>query len=201
MKKLLLIPVLFAAVMVQAQEKPKQSLKDLLYSGKLKKDSSGVIRSTDDLSQKIDTSTKKQVISAETVKPVEKKAEANAPANTSNIISDTAVAVDNTEAVTTASAPSAKTNTKIWKEYTDNLVKEFGNEILKSKQLKKGIYFVLIDYAIETDGAVTINSVVSTPENAFLQAQVKQYLDTNPVKLNPVAKKVNRRQQFTISKD
>ena len=38
-----------------------QSLKDLLYSGKLKKDSNTVIRKGDDLSSKIDTSTKKPV--------------------------------------------------------------------------------------------------------------------------------------------
>ena len=36
-----------------------QSLKDLLYGGKLKNDSNSVVRKTDDLSTKIDTSTKK----------------------------------------------------------------------------------------------------------------------------------------------
>ncbi|HYC27296.1 MAG TPA: hypothetical protein VEB42_00755, partial [Chitinophagaceae bacterium] len=53
-----------------------QSLKDLLYSGKLKKDSSGVIRKTDDLSSKIDTVQKTSVVqeapktsSTEKVKP------------------------------------------------------------------------------------------------------------------------------------
>src|SRR6266498_3909012 len=58
MKNLILIIFLLgAAFAVKAQEK-KQSLKDLLYGGKLKKDSTGVIRSTDDLSKKIDTNTK-----------------------------------------------------------------------------------------------------------------------------------------------
>src|SRR5438874_6982546 len=59
MKTLVLVLLIFGAFTVQAQQ--KQSLKDLLYSGKLKKDSTGVIRSTDDLSAKIDTSTKKNV--------------------------------------------------------------------------------------------------------------------------------------------
>src|SRR4051812_37752119 len=36
-----------------------QSLKDLLYSGKLKSDSNSVVRATDDLKSKIDTSTRK----------------------------------------------------------------------------------------------------------------------------------------------
>src|SRR6476646_8127289 len=63
MKYCLFVFVLLAAITAEAQQ--KQSLKDLLYSGKLKRDSSGVIRSTDDLSTKIDTSTKKP---ADTVK-------------------------------------------------------------------------------------------------------------------------------------
>ena len=59
MKTLILVVFLLGgALVVQAQE--KQSLKDLLFSGKLKKDSTGVIRSTDDLSKKIDTSSKKE---------------------------------------------------------------------------------------------------------------------------------------------
>src|SRR5690349_13013054 len=56
-KKLFLLLSVMAAIGVKAQdEKPK--LKDLLYGGKLKKDSSGVIRKTDDLAANIDTSYK-----------------------------------------------------------------------------------------------------------------------------------------------
>src|SRR5689334_22124619 len=72
MKHLILISFLFAAASAQAQQ--KQSLKDLLYGGKLKKDSSGVIHSTDDLSAKIDTTTKKE--------PEAVKAAAPAPVTT-----------------------------------------------------------------------------------------------------------------------
>src|SRR6476646_5885520 len=70
MKNLFLAILLFAGFAAQAQEKEKQSLKSLLFSGKLKKDSSGVIRSTDDLSSKIDTSTKKEVAAAPVTKPL-----------------------------------------------------------------------------------------------------------------------------------
>src|SRR5579885_1837604 len=66
---LILISVVFIGISANAQEKPK--LKDLLYSGKLKKDSSGVIRSTDDLSSKIDTTTKKDSIAVVKAKPAD----------------------------------------------------------------------------------------------------------------------------------
>src|SRR5436190_12579758 len=77
MKNMILVIFLIGgAFAVQAQE--KQSLKDLLFSGKLKKDSTGVIRSTDDLSKKIDTSTKKEAQSVNTNAPVNVQQENNA---------------------------------------------------------------------------------------------------------------------------
>ena len=57
MKKSLLFLLMVAAFSAGAQQ--KQSLKDLLYGGKLKLDSTAVIRKSDDLSTKIDTAAKK----------------------------------------------------------------------------------------------------------------------------------------------
>src|SRR5688500_12050673 len=54
MKKAIVFLFLIIAVSADAQ-----SLKDLLYSGKLKKDSNVVIRKGDDLSSRIDTGQKK----------------------------------------------------------------------------------------------------------------------------------------------
>jgi hypothetical protein len=215
MKVLILSYFLICTLAVQAQEK-KQSLKDLLYSGKLKKDSSGVIRSTDDLSSKIDTSTKKPV-EAEKPKPVNPPDEAAKPAfiprkDTANV---TVASLDTSNAVVDISKPEAapvtavpaKTNTKLWKEYIDAMVKTLNAEALKSKQIKKDTYYVSIDYEIGTDGMVTVAGVNSTPANAFLQSQVKQYLDTNPLQLNPTLdgsnqpKKVKRKQNFGITKE
>src|ERR1044071_2454821 len=56
MKKSILIILLISTFSVNAQ-----SIKDLLYGGKLKTDSGTVIRKGDDLSSKIDTSKKKPV--------------------------------------------------------------------------------------------------------------------------------------------
>jgi len=225
MKTLVLALLIFGAFTVQAQQ--KQSLKDLLYSGKLKKDSSGVIRSTDDLSSKIDTTTKKvpDPVKPEPAKPqpvatVQAKQPAVIKADTAAALNNTVTETkDNTvatdvapiaapvAAATPATGTAGKTNTKLWKEYTDTLMKILKAEVLNSKQIKKNTYFLMVDYEIGTDGQVTVTNVSSEPANAFLQAQVKQVMDSTPLLLNPVLdsanqpKKVKKKQQITITKD
>jgi hypothetical protein len=220
---LILISVVFIGISAKAQE--KQKLKDLLYSGKLKKDSTGVIRSTDDLSSKIDTTTKKDTIAVVKAKPADvapmtldqQQALVRGDAATTNTAnansSNTTTAKTADEVKTETAAPPAvasapKTNTKLWREYTDSLTKTLKEEALKSKQVKKDTYFILVEYEIAPDGQVTVDAVNSTPGNAFLQAQIKQIMDTTPLKLNALpdnggqgAKKVKRKQQFTITKD
>jgi hypothetical protein len=213
MKNLILTALLFGSFALQAQE--KQSLKDLLYSGKLKKDSTGVIRSTDDLSKKIDTSSKKEVQPVKTNVPgnilPDKNAVAAKADSNGNMLPTgadvVATKVDSASVATVAPTVPAKSNTRLLKEYTDSLVRTLTDEALKSKQIKKGTYFLMADYEIETDGQVTFTNVTSTPENAFLQAQVKQIMDSTPLRLNPVTdsnnqpKKVKRKQQFTVTKE
>ncbi len=215
MKYFILISFLIgAALTVQSQEK-KQSLKDLLFSGKLKKDSTGVIRSTDDLSQKIDTTTKKEVQSVNSTSSAanvqQNNTSANAPASTTVVASalDTATMGTDTAAAApvAATVAPAKSNTKLLKEYTDSLVRTLQEGALKSKQIKKNTYYVMVDYEIDTDGQVTFTNVTSTPESSLLQAQVKQILDSTPLRLNPVTdsnnqgKKVKRKQQFSVTKE
>ena len=219
MKYVILIFLIGGALTVQAQEK-KPSLKDLLFSGKLKKDSTGVIRSTDDLSQKIDTTTKKETPS---VNPT--VSSANTPGNvpqdnaavTSKVGTTTTVAatgldpatnkVDTAATVAVAATAPAKSNTKLLREYTDSLVKALQEGPLKAKQIKKDTYYVMLDYEIDADGKVTFTNVTSTPENSFLQAQVTQILDSTPLRLNPITdsssqgKKVKRKQQVVITKE
>ena len=228
MKKLFLLLLLGAAISVQAQdEKPK--LKDLLYGGKLKKDSSGVIRKTDDLSAKIDTGTKKEVAAEQTktvVAPVEdtmKKLAATLPPDTNAVavqqVNTNNAATTGTEtlntateaavvaAPVTAAAAPPKSNTRLWKEYSDSLTLFLKAEAFSSKQIKKETYYMSFDYEIGTDGLVTVINVSSTPSNNYLQAQVKQFLDNTPLKLNPVLdgsgqpKKTKRKQGYTVTKE
>jgi hypothetical protein len=106
-----------------------------------------------------------------------------------------------------ATTPPPKSNTRLLKEYTDSVVRALQDEALKSKQIKKNTYYLMLDYEIDADGQVTFTNVASTPENSFLQAQVKQILDSTPLRLNPVtdsnnqAKKVKRKQQITVTKE
>lgn len=224
---LILISLAYIGVSANAQEKPK--LKDLLFSGKLKKDSTGVVRSTDDLSSKIDTTTKKDTVAVVKAKPadvapmtleqqqamVKGEAISTNSANTNAAtINTTKTSSDEVKTETAASSPAPavsntpKTNTKLWREYTDAITKTLKDEALKSKQIKKDTYFILVEYEIAPDGQVTVDAVNSTPGNAFLQAQIKQLMDSTPLKLNPLAengsqaaKKVKRKQQFTVTKE
>ncbi len=220
--------ILFLLVIVTVTAKA-QSLKDLLYSGKLKNDSNTVIRKTDDLSTKIDTARKKQAEpekpkivatipvdspGSKVAPPVEQAstvAGTTAVAGTTSVAGTTA-AVGTTEAVTTEApvkntAAPVKNNNKIWKEYTDSLSGSLKTEVLSSKKVKKETYYLMVEYEIDTVGAVSVTNVTASPENTFLQEQVKQRILLSPPQLSPVvdssnkARKVKRKYSFNITKE
>src|SRR3954464_15295926 len=105
-----------------------QSLKDLLYSGKLKMDSNTVIRKTDDLSSKIDTS--------------QKKAPDQVKTTVTNITTDTTLKVNNAkvdntksnaavtgQAVPVINQPAAVKDTAIGVVTGGTVVAATGNEV------------------------------------------------------------------------
>jgi hypothetical protein len=215
MKKGIIFFLLIASFSVRAQ-----SLKDLLYSGKLKKDSNTVIRKGDDLSSKIDTSTKKP---ADIEKPKTTQVTGDSLAKQTN-----SSALQTSEASTSVSAAStpapasvgaaavaapgennapAKNNNQVLKEYMDSLVSTLKTDVLPSNKIKKETYYLYVDYEIETDGVVTVTNVVSSPENSFLQQQVKDRILLDAPKLSPVLdssnkpRKVKRKYNFNITKE
>lgn len=208
MKKGILLLLIISAVTANAQA---QSLKDLLYGGKLKKDSNTVIRKGDDLSSKIDTSTKKAA-EPETPKtvatPVESGNRTNAPVD-SAVAGGNAIdpATTSNAVVTTSNTASAKNNNQIWKEYMDSLVSGLKTEVLSSKKMKKGTYYLYVEYEIGTEGQIDVTNVVSSPENSFLQGQVKERLTLATPQLNPVLdsagkpRKVKRKYNFNVTKE
>ena len=177
-----------------------QSLKDALYGGKLKTDSGTVIKKGDDLSSKIDTTKKK---------PVEQeKTKITAVAMDSSITkmtvqTDSAAIVVNKLDNNTVS----KDNNKIWKEFMDTVISTLKQEVMTSKKIKKGDYYVMVDYEIGLDGQVTVTNVFPSPENKYIQEQVKERLSIDTPRLNPVLsgngkpRKVVKRTNFTITKD
>ncbi len=204
MKPLLVLLFLAAGLAADAQ-----TLKELLYSGKLKNDSNTVIRKTDDLSTKIDTGDrKKATVVVDTV------AILNAPIDSSKNINKQA-AIQPTEKKDSSATPEiaveaplpptpaapAKTPTRIWKEYTDSLVVSLHQDVLNSKKIKKDTYFITVDYELDTNGQVDVVNVASTPSNEMLANAIKQRMIDSPPQLGPVAKKVKRKYNFTVVKE
>lgn len=192
MKKAILFLFILSAASASGQ-----NLKDLLFSGKLKKDSTGVVRRTDDLSTKIDTSKK-----IETEKPKTNSTDLKStPTNTSTSITLPTVAV-----TTTPTLP-VKSNNKIWKEYTDSLTNSLKSTVFSSKKVKKETYYFSVEYEIGIDGQTGINNITVSPENDYLLAHVKQQIQGTPPQLNMVLnsanqpQKVKKRYNFFITKE
>ena len=165
-----------------------QSLKDALYSGKLKTDSGTVIRKGEDLSSKIDTTTKKKPAIAErpqTTVVMRDSAGVALPVAEDSAVSTSPVTPVAGEGETTAAA-APKDNNKIWKDYMDELTGTLRTEVMTSKKIKGGTYSVLVEYEIGTDGQVTATNVSSSPENSFLEQQVKERITLTAPQLTPL---------------
>lgn len=206
MKKLLLLVLVMFAINAQSQ-----SLKDLLFSGKMKTDSGTVVRKGEDLKDKVDTTTKKPA-------PVASEKAKTAPVNTDSVktasVSVATPSPVNTEAVKPAEeaapaspqATATRDNNRIWKEFVDTVLGSIKAEVLSSKKIKKGDYSITIDYAINVDGSVTIGNIFVSPESSHLQEQLKERLGIDTPKLSPmmntngVARKVNKRYTALLSK-
>jgi len=205
-----LLPFLFVLI---AGTVNGQSLKDLLFSGKMKNDSNTVHRKGEDLKDKVDTSTKKPA-PAPIVNPV---AGTPVPGSTGKdsllAKAPEVVAVDSAfvgNPAAPVAAPAAvsvtKDNNRLWKEFVDTVISTIKTEAAQNKKFKKGDYTVMVDYTINTDGTVTVGNIYVSPENDFLQLQLKERLNIDTPKLNPVmsssgtARKTNKRYTVVITK-
>lgn len=156
--------------MVNAQ----QTLKDALFGGRLKNDSGSLVKQTDDLKTKIDTSQKKTL----EIKAKDSVAKA--------VVKADSVKLEKIkENVISASREITKDNNTLWKEFVDKLSTEIRAEVLTSKRVKKGNYSVLVDYEIGLDGVVAVNNVSSDPSNSFLEGQIKERIIQGAPKLTP----------------
>ena len=183
---------LFTLILLTFSAK-SQTLKEALYSGRLKADTGAVIRKGDSLkikenmAQKIadDSLSKAQKIIADSIK---KETIAAEKQNAIAAGKDTTAFI-NTDSVSEALAaekPIPADNNKIWKTFIDSVTTVIKSEVISSNKLKKGAYSVLIEYEIKPDGQININSVVSDPQNSFLEGQIKVRLTLDAPQLNPV---------------
>lgn len=207
MKKGMLMLLLLGALFAQGQ-----SLKEALYSGKLKNDPGTVIRKGDTLATKMKDSIAKNAAPADTVVVTA------APVITDTFVIKSPVPVDapvvvatdnKEEAPAAASAPPAaplKDNNALWKDYMATVISSVNTEVLPAKKIKKGTYYAMVSYSIGTDGEVTVGEVTLTPENATLQQGIKARLMDAP-RLSPVLsssgapRKVTKKHSFTLTKE
>lgn len=198
-----------------------QSLKEALFGGKLKNDAGTVIRKGDDLSTKIDSNRKAPVEDLAKAKASNQVLDSSskklsAASNTADL--STTAKTDTTtsslngssasETLATPKEPAAasKDNNALWKAYMDTLNSTLKAEVLSSKKIKSGSYYVLVSYTIGTDGKVDVKDVFVSPENAFLQQQIKDRLAIDVPQLSPVLsdsgtpRKVSKKYNFTLVK-
>ena len=204
------------AILVMAVSANAQTLKDALYGGKLKTDSGTVIRKGDDLTSKMDTSTKKPIAPEKTKMMLVARDSSMTGSRDSSMVGsrDSSMIGLTTQTNSAANTPEVpkenvaapKDNNKIWKDYIDSITLDLKKEVLPSKKIKDGIYSVLIQYEIGIDGQITVNSVSASPESSFLEQQIKERITLSAPQLTPLLsgngkpRVALKKQMLTLSK-
>jgi len=143
-----------------------QSLRDSLFSGKLKADSTLVAKSK----------VNEQKIKQDSIKKVQIDSLKKIGADTTQI---------------TGPAPVEKKeikysdNSRTWKKFTDEYVKIITDEMATSKKIKKGGYTVTLEYEIGTDGVVSAKNIICDPKSEALVALIQERMMPNAPQLAP----------------
>ena len=139
----------------------KKSLRDSLFSGKLKADSA-------------------LVASSKIVKDSSKKTEAE---QVNKIVTDTTAKRDSA----TTEKPELKysDNNKTWKKFTDEYSKIITAEMANSKKVKKGGYTVTLEYEIGIDGVVSTKNIICDPKSETLVNLINERMMPNAPQLAP----------------
>lgn len=208
MKKAFLLLFVFSFCFADAQ-----SLKEALFSGRLKNEPGTVIRKGDDLSDKMVDTTARKAPQRDTVAVIEvaqqqrddsiqgKTSANNATASTTTPVTPIDQKQAPATAETTAPAETAETtvaaepgpevkekvksNRELFKDYMTSMAATLKSEVLSNKKIKKGTYYISLAYTIETDGKVTITDLVVDPKQEFLQQQIKERMEQDSPELNP----------------
>src|SRR5436190_18709237 len=155
MNRLLFLAVLFISSSCFAQK----SLRDSLFSGKLKADSA-------------------LVASSKIVKDSSKKTE---PDQLSKTAADSSV--KQSEAGKTELKYSD--NNKTWKKFTDEYTKIINTEMSNTRKIKKGGYTVTLEYEIGTDGVVSTRNIICDPKSEALIDLINERMMANAPQLAP----------------
>ena len=185
MNRIFLLLVLFVSTNCFSQ-----SLRDSLFSGKLKADSALVAKSkVNEQKQREDSVRRIQIDSLKKI-----------GADTTQL---TAVTPS-----TSVAKPELKyaDNNKTWKKFIDEYKAVITAEMQTSKKIKKGDYTVTLEYEIGTDGAVSTKNIICDPKSEALIELIKERMMTNAPQLAPqivngAPKKSSRRQVLVFSKE
>lgn len=185
MNRIFLLLVLFAGTNCYSQ-----SLRDSLFSGKLKADSALVAKSRiNEQKQREDSVRRIQIDSLRKI-----------GADTTQITGVTTS--------TTVAKPELKyaDNNKTWKKFIDEYKAVITAEMQTSKKIKKGDYTVTLEYEIGTDGVVTAKNIICDPKSEGLIALIQERMMPNAPQLAPqivngAPKKSSRRQVLVFTKE
>ena len=186
MNKLFLLAVLFIGSNCFAQ---KKSLRDSLFSGKLKADSALVAKSK----------VNEEKVKEDSIKKVQIDSLKKIGADTTQI----------TGAVTTIPIKTElkySDNNKTWKKFTDEYTKIINTEMSNTKKIKKGGYTVTLEYEIGTDGVVSTKNIICDPKSEALIDLINQRMMANapqlaPQVVNGVPRKSSKRQILVFVKE
>ena len=176
MNRLILLAVLFISSTCFAQK----SLRDSLFSGKLKADSALVASS-----KVVKDSSKKTEVDQLTKTSTDTTTKLNDPAKTELKYSD---------------------NNKTWKKFTDEYTKIITTEMAATKKIKKGGYTVTLEYEIGTDGVVSTKNIICDPKSEALIDLINERMMANAPQLAPqivngAPKKSSKRQILVFMKE
>lgn len=171
-----------------------QSLKDALYSGRLKSDTGSVVKKGDSLKLR--------------EKPLPPSVAAKDSAKKSSSDTATALTKEESQPAPANNPPNVTAdNNRVWKQFVDEYTPIIKSEVLPSKKIKNGTYSVLIEYEIGVDGSVSTVNISSSPESNYLVEQIKTRMMVNAPQLSPVLmsngkpRKVLKKQLLTFSKE
>jgi hypothetical protein len=158
MNRIFLILALF--IIISSTCFSQKSLRDSLFSGKLKADSALVAKS-----KIVKDSTKKTEIDPSTGKTeVDPAIKQSSPEKTELKYSD---------------------NNRTWKKFVDEYTRSINMEMLTVKKIKKGGYTVTLEYEIGTDGVVSTKNIICDPKSESLVNLIQERMMPNAPQLAP----------------
>jgi hypothetical protein len=183
MNRIFLILVLFIS-----SNSFSQSLRDSLFSGKLKADSAVVAKSK----------VNEQKIKEDSIRRVQIDSLKKIGADTTQLSVNPAL----------PAKPELKyaDNNRTWKKFVDEYKATITAEMQTSKKIKKGDYTVTLEYEIGTDGVVSTKNIICDPKSEALVDLIRDKMMPNAPQLAPqivngAPKKSSRRQILIFSKE